>query len=93
MLPRSMPIFVATTPIDPRRSFDGLAAAAREQLGRDPLRGALFLFFNKTQDPGSGEALVVGPHRLLHPLQAAAAWLLPPAQGHRGRRHERQLKA
>ncbi len=50
MLPRSMPIFVATAPIDLRRSFDGLAAAAREQLGRDPLRGALFLFFNKAQD-------------------------------------------
>jgi transposase len=45
-----MPIFVATAPIDLRRSFDGLAAAAREQLGRDPLRGALFLFFNKAQD-------------------------------------------
>lgn len=50
MLPRSMPIFVATAPIDLRRSFDGLAAAAREQLGRDPQRGALFLFFNKAQD-------------------------------------------
>jgi transposase len=45
-----MPIFVATAPIDLRRSFDGLAAAAREQLGRDPQRGALFLFFNKAQD-------------------------------------------
>jgi len=50
MLPRSMPIFVATAPIELRRSFDGLAAAAREQLGRDPRRGALFLFFNKAQD-------------------------------------------
>lgn len=50
MIPRSMAIFVATAPIDLRRSFDGLTAAAREQIGRDPQRGALFLFFNKAHD-------------------------------------------
>jgi len=50
MIPRSTAIFVAAAPIDLRRSFDGLAAAAREQLGRDPQRGALFLFFNKAHD-------------------------------------------
>lgn len=50
MLPRSTAIFVAAAPIDLRRSFDGLATAAREQIGRDPQRGALFLFFNKALD-------------------------------------------
>ena len=43
-------IYAATAPIDLRRAFDGLAAAAREQLGHDPKSGALFLFVNKAGD-------------------------------------------
>ncbi len=50
MLPAKMPIYCATTPVDLRRSFDGLAAAAREVLGKDPRSGALFLFVNKNGD-------------------------------------------
>jgi transposase len=50
MLPSRMAIFAATAPLDLRRSFDGLAAAAREQLGHDPKSGALFLFVNKAGD-------------------------------------------
>jgi transposase len=40
-------IYAATTPIDLRRSVDGLAAAARDQMGYDPQNGALFLFVNR----------------------------------------------
>jgi transposase len=50
MLPSKMPIYCATTPVDLRRSFDGLAAAAREVLAKDPRSGALFLFVNKAGD-------------------------------------------
>lgn len=50
MLPKSVAIFVATAPIDLRRSFDRLAAAARDHLGRDPRQGGLFLFFNRDAD-------------------------------------------
>jgi transposase len=50
MLAMRMSIFAATSPIDLRRSFDGLAAAAREQLGHAPKSGALFLFVNKAGD-------------------------------------------
>ena len=50
MLPSRMSIYAATAPVDLRRSFDGLAAAAREQLGHDPKSGALFLFVNKAGD-------------------------------------------
>jgi transposase len=42
-----MPIYCATSPVDLRRSFDGLAAASQEVLGKDPRSGALFLFVNK----------------------------------------------
>ena len=50
MLPSKMPIYCATSPVDLRRSFDGLASAAKEVLGKDPRSGALFLFVNKAGD-------------------------------------------
>ncbi len=40
-------VWVATTPIDMRKSFDGLAEVVRSFLGRDPLSGHLFVFRNK----------------------------------------------
>jgi len=47
MIPSQVRIFVCTEPIDMRRSFDGLALAARERLGKDPRDGGLFVFANK----------------------------------------------
>jgi transposase len=40
-------VWVATTPIDMRKSFDGLAELVRSFLGRDPLSGNLFVFRNR----------------------------------------------
>lgn len=37
-------IYFVVGPVDLRCSFDRLAAVVREQLGRDPLGGALFIF-------------------------------------------------
>lgn len=50
MIPGRVSIYVATEPLDLRRSFDGLAAVVREVLRQDPLSGALFLFFNRAAD-------------------------------------------
>ncbi len=50
MIPARVAIYAAATPVDLRRSFDGLAAAARDVLGDDPRGGALFLFFNRSRD-------------------------------------------
>jgi transposase len=50
MIPGRVSIYVATEPLDLRRSFDGLAAVVREVLREDPLSGALFLFFNRAAD-------------------------------------------
>ena len=50
MIPTRMAIYVATGPLDLRRSFDGLASVVREVLREDPLSGALFMFFNKAAD-------------------------------------------
>jgi len=47
VIPSSVRIFVCREPQDLRRSFDGLALAAREVLGEDPQSGALFCFLNK----------------------------------------------
>jgi transposase len=47
MLPASVRIFVCTDPQDMRRSFDALALATTQVLGKDPRSGALFVFLNK----------------------------------------------
>jgi transposase len=40
-------VWVATTPVDMRKSFDSLAEVVQNFLGRDPLSGNLFVFRNK----------------------------------------------
>lgn len=40
-------VWVATQPVDMRRSFDGLAEHVRAFLGHDPLSGSMFVFRNK----------------------------------------------
>jgi transposase len=46
-LPSSVRILLCTVPQDMRRSFDGLALAAKEHLGEDPQSGALYVFVGK----------------------------------------------
>jgi transposase len=46
-LPPTMRVFVAVTPTDMRKSFDGLSNAARSIIEQDPLSGHLFVFFNR----------------------------------------------
>ncbi len=52
MLSLALPgrIFVYTRPTDMRKSFDGLAALVRDQLGADPLSGHLFVFRSRQGD-------------------------------------------
>jgi transposase len=44
---QNVQVWVATTPVDIRKSFDSLAEVVRSFLGRDPLSGSLFVFRNK----------------------------------------------
>lgn len=46
-LPPSVRVYVATTAVDMRNSFDGLATKTREALGHEPMTGHLFVFFNR----------------------------------------------
>lgn len=47
MIDRNVAIYVSLQPVDMRRSFDGLAAAAKETFQREPDSGALFVFASK----------------------------------------------
>jgi transposase len=49
-LPPSTRVYVATSPADMRKSFDGLMGLVRDFLGGDPLSGHLFVFHNRTGD-------------------------------------------
>ena len=44
------PIYVATTPVDMRKSFDGLAAIVKNGFKKNPLDGTFFVFINRSAD-------------------------------------------
>lgn len=46
-LPPSVKIYVATAPVDARKSFDGLSGLVQSQFGLEPLSGHLFAFLNR----------------------------------------------
>lgn len=43
----SVRIYVATVPVDMRKSFDGLVEVVRSFLSHDPLSGSMFVFRNR----------------------------------------------
>ena len=49
-LPPTLRVFVATAPVDLRKSDDGLARIARDSLGQDPLSEHLLVFANRRRD-------------------------------------------
>ncbi len=48
MLPTGTRVLVCTEPQDMRRSFERLAAVARDELGEEPQSGAYFVFVGKS---------------------------------------------
>ena len=49
-IPSTMRIYLCMTPVDMRKSFDGLHAVVRQVFKRDPVDGHLFLFVNRRGD-------------------------------------------
>ena len=47
LLPRAVRIYVASYPVNLRKSFDGLMNEVRSVLGHDPLSGHVFVFLNR----------------------------------------------
>jgi len=49
-LPRSVKVYVATQPVNLRKSFDGLSNETREVLRLNPLSGHIFVFLNRRKN-------------------------------------------
>ena len=49
-LPPSVQLYVATQPVDARKSFNGLSLYVQSVLRLSPLSGHLFIFFNRRKD-------------------------------------------
>ncbi len=49
-IPAAVKIYVGVEPLDMRKQFNGLWAAASEKLKEDPRSGAMFVFVNKDRD-------------------------------------------
>lgn len=49
--PAAIRIYVAVQPVDMRKQFNGLWAAAQEKLHEDPKSGAVFAFINVSVRP------------------------------------------
>jgi transposase len=78
MLPASVRIFVCTEPQDMRRSFDGLALATTQVLGKDPRSGALFVFLNKRSNRAKVLWWDTNGYCLLYKRLHQALFMRPP---------------
>jgi len=50
LLPRAVRVYVATEPVNLRKSFEGLSNEVRGVLSLDPLNGHVFLFLNRRKN-------------------------------------------
>lgn len=49
-VPPGAPIYLCTSATDMRKSFNGLSGIVRDEFGREPTDGSLFLFINRRRD-------------------------------------------
>lgn len=81
---RALRVFARGRPTDLRLGFDGLYGLVRNELGRDPLDGDLFLFVNRTRKSAKvllwdGTGLCIYAKRL---SRSRFARLWGPTSGH-----------
>ncbi len=50
LLPRAVRVYVATRPVNLRKSYDGLSNEVRAILAADPLSGHVFVFLNRRRN-------------------------------------------
>lgn len=50
VVPRAVRVYIATTPVSLRKSFEGLSNEVRAVLARDPLSGHVFVFLNRRRN-------------------------------------------
>lgn len=82
-VPPTMRVFVSVTPTDMRKSFDGLANAARSVIEKDPLSGHLFVFFNRRRTMMKAVYWDRNGYALIAKRLERGTFILPPgnAQG------------
>lgn len=49
-IPPGLKVYVATKPMDMRKSFDGMAGLVKEQIKENPFSGHIFVFCSKRGD-------------------------------------------
>lgn len=74
-------IFVASEPVDGRKSFDSLAAIVKQGLKRDPLDGSLFLFRSKSGKRAKALAWDRTGFLILHKRLEAGVFRFPSDDG------------
>jgi hypothetical protein len=74
-LPPAVRVYVSTSPLDCRKSFDGISAQVASVLGEDPLSGHLFVFYGQTRQPVPHP--VLGSYGLLRGCEASGARAFP----------------
>ncbi|MFO0737728.1 MAG: IS66 family insertion sequence element accessory protein TnpB [Labilithrix sp.] len=50
VIPRAVRVYVATSPVSLRKSFEGLSNEVRAVLAKDPLAGHVFVFLNRRRN-------------------------------------------
>ena len=65
-VPRSLKVFVATQPVNLRKSFDGLSNEAREVLRKDPMSGHVLVFINRRRNQVKLLAWTRGGFTIVH---------------------------
>ncbi|MCH9683054.1 MAG: IS66 family insertion sequence element accessory protein TnpB [Deltaproteobacteria bacterium] len=79
-IPPTMRVFVAVAPTDMRKSFSGLAVAARAVVAKDPLSGHLFVFFNRRRTMMKSIYWDGGGYCLIAKQLARGTFVLPAAK-------------
>lgn len=50
VIPRAVRVYIATSPVNLRKSFEGLSNEVRAVLAKDPLAGHVFVFLNRRRN-------------------------------------------
>ena len=66
LLPQSVHVYVATAPVNLRKSFEGLSNEVRSVLNSEPLSGHVFLFLNRTRTMVKMLLWTRGGYTILH---------------------------
>ena len=66
LLPRAVRVYVASSPCNLRKSFDGLSNEVRSVLSRDPLSGHVFVFLNRRKNQAKLLAWTRGGFTVVH---------------------------